>query len=221
MTISGLRHPELLQTKGFALQLFDGFSGESQLEGELAVSILGRKPPFEKPDSATFVFLDLDAGLWTISVLPSSRTPYYSPVTIPVSLPMADPLWQAYPDVSLADLSKPLDDPTQPAPYRAQRALATLQPTPSYPFPSDATLVRGTVLAGGQPLAGVTVLRVGDASGTLSDASGEFVLFFDDVSDLGQPATIRASHPLQAGSVDVPVTLRLGTTVSIQMVMTP
>jgi hypothetical protein len=167
------------------------------------------------------VFPDLGPGAWSISVRPSPATPYYVPMTISVTLPLADPLWQAYPDLSLADRSKPLDDPSQPAAYKAQRALATLRPTPSYPFPPGATLVRGTVLASGKPLAGATVLRLGDASGTLSDADGEFVLFFDDVDGLGQAATIRATAPQQVAPVDVSVTLVRGTTVSIQMVMTP
>jgi hypothetical protein len=227
MTIAGLLYSEELTTRGFALQLFDGFTGQCQLEGEVAVSIAGRKPRYAKTDSATFVFLDLGAGAWTISVQPSPRTPFYLPVTIPVSLPLADPLWQAYPDLSLADRSKPLNDPSQPAAYKAQRALATLRPTPSYPFPPGATLVRGTVLAGGVPLAGATVIRVGDDAGTLSDDAGEFVLSFEDVplfdgaGDPGQAATISATHPLKSGSVDVQVTLLRGTTVSIQMVMTP
>jgi hypothetical protein len=154
-------------------------------------------------------------------VQPSPETPFYQPVTIAVSLPLADPLWQAYPDLSLADRSKPLNDPNQPPAYKAERSLATLRPTPRYPFPPGATLVRGTVLAGGQPLAGATVFRVGDTDGAVSDVNGEFVLFFTDVDGLGQSATIRATHPLQAGSVDVPVTLVRGTTVSIVIVMTP
>jgi hypothetical protein len=221
MTFPGLPFSEELTVRGFALQLFDGFTGESRLQGEVAVSIAGRKPPLEKADSATFVFPNLGPGAWSIAVQPSPRTPYYLPVTIPVTLPLADPLWQAYPDLSLADRSKPLDDPGQPAAYRAERALATLRPTPGYPFSPGATLVRGTVLAGGLPLAGATVLRVGDAGGTLSDAAGEFVLFFDDVVGLGQAASIRASHPLIAGSVDVPVIIQRATTVAIQMVLTP
>ena len=55
----------------------------------------------------------------------------------------------------------------------------------------------------------------------MSDANGEFVLFFDDVSAMGQAATIEATAPLFAGPVDVQVTLQRGTTVSIPIVMTP
>lgn len=221
MTFPGLAYSEEVRVRGFALQLFDGYTGASQLEGQVIVSIAGQRLPVANGDAATFVFLNIAAGAYTISVRAGAATPYYLPVDVPVTLPMPDPLWQAYPDLSLADPSKPPDDPGQPAAYRAQRALATLQPTPHYPFPADATLVRGTVLAGGAPLSEATVLRVGDAVGALSDANGEFVLFFDDVGGMGQAATIQATHPLYPGPVDVTVTLQQATTVSIQMIMSP
>jgi len=221
MTFPGLIFSEQITVKGFALQLYDGFTGEPQLQGQVLVSIVGQKPPIAKTASATFVFLNIGPGAYSISVQSSVQTPFYLPVNVSVTLPLADPLWQAYPDLSLADRTKSLDDPTQPAAYRAERALATLRPTPQYPFPPGATLVRGTVLAGNVPLAGATVMRVGDSDGTLSDVNGEFVLFFDDVSGMGQAATIRATYPLYPAPVDVQVTLQRGTTVSIQMVMAP
>jgi hypothetical protein len=133
---------------------------------------------------------------------------------------MADQLWQTYPDPSLADKSKPLDDPNQPQAYRTQRALATLVPTTHYPFPPTATLVRGTVLAGTVPLAGASVIRIGDPSGTASDANGEFVLFFDDVSGMGQAATFRASSPGRA-DVSVAISLQRGSSVSTTILMAP
>jgi hypothetical protein len=206
---------------GFTVQLLDGFTGDPELLGQVNVTIAGRKPPIEKSNSARFVFLNIGAGNYTISVGSGDETPYYVPVEISVTLPFSDPLWQAYPDLSLADRSKPLDDPSQPAAYRAQRMLATLCPTPHYPFPFGATLVRGTVLSGGAPLSGATVLRVGDAGGALSDAFGESVLYFDDVGGMGQKTTIRATHPSAPAPLDVPVTLQRGTTVSILMILTP
>jgi hypothetical protein len=210
---------EELRVRGFALQLYDGFTGQPQLEGEMSVTIAGKRPPLEKTDSSTFVFIDIAPGDYSISVRSLDRTPYYLPVVVPVTLPMPDPLWQAYPDLSVADRSKPLDDPTQPQAYRDQRALALLAPTPHYPFPEGATLLRGAVLAGATPLAGATVIRVGDPVGTASDATGEFVLFFHDVGARGQAATIRAAHPLLAEHLDVQVTLQRGVTVSTRIVL--
>ncbi|HEX3151511.1 MAG TPA: hypothetical protein VHR66_25765 [Gemmataceae bacterium] len=220
MNTPGLVFSEELTATGFALQLFDGYSGLRILEGQVSVAIAGRKPPLRKSDSAAFVFLDIEAGSYSISVTPSVATPFYAPVTIPIELPMSDPLWQAYPDPSLADKTKPPDDPSQPAAYRAQRVLATLVPTPRYPFPPGATLLRGTVLAGTVPLTGAAVIRVGDTGGTASDANGEFVLFFDDVSGMGQSATIKATS---SGRPDVtmPIALQRGRSVSTLIVMAP
>jgi hypothetical protein len=225
MTFPDLRFSEQLTTQGFGLNLYDGFTGEPQLQGEVMVSIGKKKAAVEKSFPAMFVFPNLPPGSYSISVEAAPDTPFYSNVSIPINTPMPDPLWPAYPDISLADKSKPLDDPSQPAAYRAQRALATLVPTPRYPFPPGATLLRGTVLAGTVPLAGATVERV--ASGSLgqggdsavSDGNGEFVLFFTDVDGMGEVATIQATHPLRPNTGQVQVTLQRGTTTSTRIVL--
>ena len=162
MTYPGLVFSEEISVPGFALQLYDGFTGEPQLQGQVTVSIAGQKPPVAKTDSATFVFLNIGPGAYSISVQSSAQTPYYVPVNLPVTLPMPNPLWQTYPDPSVSDPTKPLDDPNQSAAYLAQRQPATLRPTPQYPFPPGATLVRGTVLAGGRRCRG----RLSSASAT-------------------------------------------------------
>ena len=207
MSILNLRHPEVLNSRSFVLQLFDGYTGLPHLEGVVEVRIAGVQPPFEKSDAATFVFFDMKAGNWPIFVRSSLLTPYYVPVTIPVDLPLPDPRWQAYPDVTLADLTKPLDDPDQPKKYRTQRALATLEPTPSYSFPPGATLVRGLVVARGVPLPGAKVVADNGLASTLSDSNGEFVLSFGAGDETDDKVSIDASHPLQAGVGHEEVTL--------------
>lgn len=219
---SSLRFSEQLTTEGFGLNLYDGFTGEPQLQGEVAVSIGKMKAAVEKSFPAMFVFPNLPSGSYVISVEAAPETAFYSNVSIPISMPMPDPLWPAYPDISLADKSKPLDDPGQPAAYRAQRALATLAPTPSYPFPAGATLLRGTVLAGTTPLAGATVERVPSESpgeNAVTDANGEFVLFFTDIDGMGEVATIQATHPLRPNTGQAQVTLERGTTISTRIVI--
>lgn len=58
-----------------------------------------------------------------------------------------------------------------------------LKPSPSYPFPGNATLIRGQVLWGpgakqGFPVDGANVNIVGKSMGTKTDINGEFVFYF-------------------------------------------
>lgn len=115
------------------------------------------------------------------------RQDFYFPATVPVEIPMPDPL-----------------DPVKEV---------RLTPKPSYPFPGSATLIRGSVvrIAGGQaaPVSGAAVLAefsqadVVDGEShskrivTLSDRRGEFVLFFlrpalaeETIQVRVQPATL-------------------------------
>jgi hypothetical protein len=213
--------PVVRQT-GFALFLFDAFTRRNALVGlydqsreeqadqdharrtgdasllaaHTTVRLAGRDTvPSRKPPAAAFLFfLELPAGQHTIEV----RSPYYQPRDLVVTLPFPSATWPAFPDVTLADEDLPLDSAAQPAAYRAQRLDATLVPGRRYPFPPTATLVRGTVRSGGQPLAGATVRRTGDALASVTDATGEYVLFFDDVPGVGAVVTLDATHPQHA-----------------------
>lgn len=218
-----------------ALFFFDGVTGRSQLVGlygsreqeiedqAVAVDPIGEARlarhttvrvanstlvPRRREGDACFLFFDLPDGLHTFQV----RSPYYAPLDVSLTLPRPDPKWPAFPDVTLANEDLPLDSPSQPAAYRAQRAAVTLQPSVRYPFARGSTLVRGTVRTGGQPLEGAEVRRQGDPSASLTDANGEYVLFFDDIGGQGETVTIEASHPLHA-SVNAPVPLVRGLTV--------
>lgn len=220
---------------GFALFFFDGFTRRNQLVGlygsveqeredeALAVDSLGRARvgrhttvrvagqsivPRRRETDATFLFLDLPPGAHTFEV----RSPYYEPRDVALTLPRPDPRWPAFPDVTLANEALPLDTPAQPAAYRDQRALTTLQPTVRYPFPGGTTLIRGIVRAGGAELVGATVRRQGAAAGSRTDANGEYVLFFDDVAGSSQTVTLEASHPLHM-TVAAPVGVVRGLTV--------
>jgi hypothetical protein len=141
------------------------------------------------------------------------RSPYYLSREIPsIVVPMPNTGWPAFPDVTLANENLALDGPGQPPAYRAQRALASLQPSARYPFPPTATLVRGTVRASGASLAGATVRRAGQAQEYLTGADGEYVLFFSDIKGTGQAITLEAAHPLHT-SASVNVTSVRGMTV--------
>ena len=147
------------------LLLFDGITGTGALAGDVVVTIGDIAPLFRNPP-ATFVFGSLPEGNYVVNVRSEADEPYYLPVNIPITLPFprpADelwaqpPVWPAYPDIVLADPSKALQDPVQTPAYLGQRALATLSPATSYPFPAGATLVRGLVTASGKALNGALV----------------------------------------------------------------
>jgi hypothetical protein len=131
-----------------------------------------------------------------------------------------NPIWPAFPDINLADSTKPLDDPTQNPAYRAQRLAATLQPSTSYPFPAGSTLVRGTVFANGAPLAGATVQCVAEKQQYLTDEGGEFVLFFTQISGVGETITLQATHALHP-TVQQNTDVHRGMTVATNIVLAP
>ena len=203
----------------FALMLFDRFTGTNRLVGDVVIR-LGGKPfvPFQRVPDATFLFFDLAPGAYVAEIRGEpDKDFYYLPADIPIVLPTPNPLWPGFPDVNLADQNKPLDDPTQPAAYRAQRAAATLQPGTAYPFPAGATLIRGTVLTGGAPLAGAHVQPAGTALEYVTGTDGQFVLFLQ-ASGSGGTVTLHTTHA-QHAAVDQPVPVRRGMTVATTIVM--
>jgi len=232
----------------FALMLLDRFTESNQTLGQLTVRIANQpfEPPFvpvQQPGQASFVFFDLPPAAYTLQVRSNqdgkvvdakppqedeppyyylSEPPYYFPVDIPIVVPPANGQWPAFPDLLLADQTKPLDDPTQPAAFRDQYTLATLQPTTSYPFPTGASLLRGRVLASGNPLGNARVRRIdiNDGLEYRTGPDGYYVLFFNKVKGADEQITVRASHVFQPDK-DQLVTIRRGMTVTQNIVMAP
>jgi hypothetical protein len=205
-------------TVQFALLLLDGFTNSVELVGEVTVTS-GTVNGEQKNSSGTFLFNGLKPGPQTFAVTCGTYTPYYLPTTIDVTVPMPNPLWPAFPDVTIANQTLPLGDPGQTAAYKAQRQQATLLPTTQYPFLPGTTLIRGTVLHGGQPLAGATVQ---EASGTdpayTTGTDGQFVLFLSNPPGLPEQVTVNAmAAGLAAGSGTV--TVIRGLTVSLTITM--
>lgn len=204
-----------------AVVLFDAFTGRSELRGEVEVRLAGgEQTPFERPSDATFLFFELAPGAYTVTVRSAGASPFYRSVDLSLNLPMPNPLWPAFPDVTLADPNKMLADPTQTPAYRAQRAAATLWPDVAYPFPAGATLVRGRVMASGSPLADATVTRLGGAEQFMTGSEGELVLFFPRIQGTGETVTLRASHALHP-DLDLVIELERGRTVATTFVMAP
>jgi hypothetical protein len=226
------RFPDIREQKlSFGLTLFDRVTKATHLLGSMTVRLAGKPPvppfiPFRKSPEAIFLFSGLAPGNYRVEVRSnaedqgSNDPPYYVQVDIPVTLPMPHPLWPAFPDALLADQDKPLDDATQNAAYRQQRALANLQPTTAYPFPGDATLVRGRVLAGGLPLAGARVGVVGGEMAYRTGTDGEFVIFFPRLTGVSQTVTLRTEQAAHA-TVNQNVVVRRAATVAVTIVMSP
>jgi hypothetical protein len=225
----------VLRHRGFVLLLFDAFTRKNGVVGTYSDDAAERSDqdyadrtgdatvlrdhttvrltgyslvPHNKDASAFVFFVDLTPGPYVLQ----ARSPYYQDQDISITLPLPDTGWPAFPDIALANEDLPLGSATQPAAYRAQRTAATLVPSVKYPFPSDATLVRGTVRAGNAALAGATVRRMGDPLAYSTDTAGDYVLFFNDVPGVGAALNIQATHPLHA-PVNTVVQARRGTTV--------
>jgi hypothetical protein len=193
-------------------------------------SVLQR--PYHKTPQAVFLYFELLAGQYVAHVrsnveLPEQTPAYYLPADIsitvadlPVTAPVQQPIWPSFPDINLADNTKPLDDPTQSPAYLAQRLAATLQPSTAYPFPAGSTLVRGTVYANGQPLAGAMVQSSSAQLSYLTGADGGFVLFFTQISGLDQTVTLQATHALHP-AVQQTTDVHRGMTVTTNIVMAP
>jgi hypothetical protein len=247
--VSAIIAPDISELQlSLALLLYDGFTDAQELIGSISISLenqassplssplqIFRQPsqtPFQKAPQATYLFFGLVPGAYIAQIrsnvdLPDRTPPYYLPTDVSVNvtdLPSAvldqKGIWPAFPDITLADSTKPLDDPTQSPAYRAQRLAATLQPSTAYPFPSDATLVRGAVFANGAPLAGAMVSRVSDDLRYLTADDGEFVLFFTQISGLGETITLQATHELHP-TVQQKTDVHRGMTVATNIIMAP
>jgi hypothetical protein len=209
--------PELSETQlGFALLLRDRLTFENTLAGTVTVTTVGLAGT-RKSTSGTFVFFNPPKGKLDFAVRSDPATPYYIPVDLTLTIPPPSPTLPAFPDISLADRNLMLWDPGQPAAWRTQFLQACLSPTVAYPFDSGATLVRGTVLQGGQPLAGVTVFdTAGTALPYATAADGQFVLLLPEPPALPSPVTIRARR---AGNpdVDAQVTVTRAATVTLRI----
>src|SRR5262245_60147277 len=131
--------PDLEESQlSLALLLYDGFTGAQELIGNISVSLSygtltspltsppvlfqqTLKKPYPKAPKATFLFFGLLTGEYIAHIrsnvdLPDQTPPYYLPTDIlisvtdiPSDVPVQKPVWPAFPDVNLADSTKPLD----------------------------------------------------------------------------------------------------------------
>jgi hypothetical protein len=212
----------------FALRLTDAVTRRAELAGPVEVRLVNfpqgkyaRREPSVAGNGSAFVFTNVPDGLHDIAVSSPPEAPYYRGVTFTVTLPFGTARWPAFPDLNLSDPALPLSDPAQPAAFRTQYRLAALRPSTVYPFPANATLVRGTVFAGTAELAGATVRRVGgDEIPYETGERGDYVLMIEDPPLTTQTVLLRASHPAKP-DVDVFIDVVRELTVTANFVMAP
>lgn len=107
--------------------------------------------------SGYYIFTDLAAGQYKLTIEPGF---YFSKKEIPINIVPFDP---RNPQIDHREI--------------------ILKPKPSYPFPANATLVRGLILSSGpaaRPVedANISVSRLIE---TMTDSRGEFVLYFKGI----------------------------------------
>jgi len=108
--------------------------------------------------------------------------------------------------------------------------IVTLAPTPAYPFPANATLVRGLVQQGGAAVPNVVVtarydevdpadasLTIATDVETLTDREGEYALFFKRLPNRTQAVTVR----VRGTAVQIPVVITEGATLKNQVLNLP
>jgi len=218
----------LIYTRPFITPRFIAHAGDSRVHRlSLAVMVLDaftEEPPLIPmsvrlkglPQSAAvrngsgfFCFEgDLPPGPYTLVFKPDRTTSdwyYLEPV---------GPVWE---DTFERGVNLPLPDPLSPL------EVATFVPKPSYPFPANATLVRGRVTRGTPDGVGGVVVSTSyqhvDPPGgppgpvavkTLTDREGEFVLFFKRLP--GATQTVTLSADMSGAHAQQPVTITEGTT---------
>jgi hypothetical protein len=148
--------------------------------GKLRVSIMENGKTAFGNLSGYHLFTDLPPGNYTISV---SGDAYLSA--------------EATVDTSVLDPRKPVME-------------ITLSPNPAYPFPGNATLVRG-VVGNGDPVVGAEVTVAGKPEKTMTDQQGEFVLFFMGI----KTEVITLQVKKGGGTETVSATIEEGMTVSV------
>ncbi|HEX3034027.1 MAG TPA: hypothetical protein VHT73_02705 [Thermodesulfobacteriota bacterium] len=136
--------------------------------------------------SGYYLFTDLPSGNYTVV----SESGYYFSEETPVNTSLLDP-------------KNPV-------------LQIILKPRPAYPFPGNATLVRGRV-SNANPVANAVVKVVGKTIETKTDERGEFVLYFTGIKQ----ESISIEVTKDAGIKTVNTTVEEGKTVSLGVISFP
>lgn len=146
---------DMLTTRlSFAVKLIDDFT-KSKPIGSIRVEIKEIKKKAIKNPSGYYLFTDLKAGTYTVSV----DSDLYFPQEVPVDIS------------SFPDQKKPVSE-------------IVLIPRTVYPFPQNATLIRGVVRdAANAPVKGAQLRVIGRDVETISDENGSFVFYLSGIEN--------------------------------------
>lgn len=145
----------ITQTLALAVELTDGVVGGRPV-GDPEIRVAGVDEAPVRNRSGYYLFFGLPAETVTVTV---DGGDHYADATASVDL-----------------------DPDSPTAHDTGEAVeVSLAPTPSYPFPTGLTRVRGTVWDGDVPVADADVSVDGFARTTRTTDTGEFAYYFDDV----------------------------------------
>ncbi len=173
-----------------AVWLTDEYTKEKPV-GRVKVTLKEGERKAFKNLSGYYCFTDVPDGDYHLRI----ESEFYFPIEKPVDVPFLDP---ANPDPK-----NPVDE-------------IELKPHPGYPFPENATLVRGVVSNTG-PVVKADVKVVGKPIETITDEKGEFVLFCKGIKQ--ENVTIEIS---KGGNTRVvPTTIEEGKTVSTKTITFP
>lgn len=136
--------------------------------------------------SGYYLFNDLAAGNYTVSV---ESDVYFAEEKV---------------------VTMPLPDPRNPV------VEIILKPVPAYPFPGNATLVRGLV-SNTNPVVNADVKVLGKTIETKTDERGEFILYFKGIKTEGITIEIKKYGDIRT----VNTTIEEGKTISLGVIPSP
>lgn len=155
-------HPGDIQTLNlsFAVWLVDDHTKEKPI-GNIKVLIEEIDKKAIRNPSGYYFFTDLEARDYTLSI----KSEFYLPEKKLVNMS-----------------SSPFSDPKEPVVEVDGKPEIILKPNPEYPFPANATLIRGQIKSNSEePLAGIKVGVEEKNMESFTDSRGEFVLYFTDI----------------------------------------
>lgn len=177
-------------TLSFAVWVIDDYTKEKPA-GRIRMEIKETGKKASQNLSGYYFFTGLDVGKYTLSIKPE----LYFPEEITV------------------DMSA-FSDPKKPVVEINGKTEVALKPSPGYPFPASATLVRGQIeSSSGKPVAGLRVGVNGKEIENLTDGRGEFVLYFKNIVKTEEVTLI-----IDGEAVEQSVTVQEGKTVSVEKI---